>query len=1388
MPIIYGSSAFRNTGTGPTGATGPTGPTGGTGSTGSLGPIGNVGPTGESFSAIIPNSDNTSIIFVTETEHGITYGRTIDAIYNSGSTAILGNTGTSTQLANFTNIGTGVSLGATFDLNSISLRKINVKGNYLSISGVGDGGGIEINYDIIGSGYTDLASGLTGQLVEFNTSSNLAGIAGTTADLSNSIGSKVKKLTVESYREPVRHIHSVDDNVTLDTFGTDGLGARVSIDVNDRDYSQKNPKGAKTFIINVPTLIPQEDRQQYHPVEILLSGVDVFDGMETFFVIVDGGEPNQTSPRFTTSQASEFEIIHPSNSQPCWSGGRDVYTVLRVGTKFYINLVSRNDSSELVSYDEAHACASPFTPVDTSYARSFYGGLSGSTGACCLGNGESIITTLEQCPGFFISQETGEFYGFTGPRLALLCGATGSGISANGPCCILNQETNDTDCFSYFTPNECLTFGRSEGIVSTFTNFKDFLPNCDLNIVDTPCDCVDCLSSVKLIGACCDGLGGCSEITKYECDRSGGFFQGTGIRCETDTCSGGTGACCTGYSCEDGVTGEHCIEIGSKYAGKGSKCHTTTCRINFDPDQSYDFYRDRTVAPLLQPGQLYGGGVVVGIFNPYGSLCYGNTGHGEVRSDQETKNIVEVYPAGNTFGSARIPESIIKEEPRSGYYRSQYDFHGYGFNDKKGRRYFNGLSYPNDDLGEVREDAWYVILSLEDAKDRNGDKNVYWGLTGSNYGPITNIGRELQQQIQNPGSQKYLDIDVREGYDGINTTNPPILEGGQYGGYFRSAFATKEGHWRKTFDPSYGATAGIPFTPTSLRRDSITDWKLARGGGSTSLEKLYSKVAAGGQYQVRDELGPDYNGLWHRNWGLHNSVRMAHALVDSKYKCNGTASSNCNGIYDYIAPDGSRTYLCEDLNISCGCEYVSINSIPLRVPGCPNSPNYFFPAGSIQNIRSALPPVPTPDDYVFADGLTTLSRYNKSMYLGRYWFGEVTNTGTGGIPYDKTAIGAIRNTNDDRAFTENQPCPKRYCGDSTTNYIYPNPPFMSPWYIPSPDELSWIARQLIDNDLGNSLMLAGAEPMVGEYWTSSGAFDFSEKTTIGVTGDTINTDAFTAQKNHLQTGEGLLYSAKGITATALYTGLTLEIFNNRPGQTADNPTIRGHMTKAWTQSFPNNPTILEPFQLEFFFRTHKRNKTDYTAKVRAIRLIRVDGRYPKAGYHCHLGNCNFNKPGPYIDNNARLWYMPYLNIPGNEANINEHHFMFSYTSGSERAANIFNDGFIHRGLFADEGGDPQLGTYFNSSSYGSCTLRDGSCFVTSKYNCVNYLNATYGGDGSSCPRSYERHFARPTEPSETSETSVIMQQRTTQTNINTSASTTSTSSMQSRSTGYSTGY
>ena len=126
MPIIYGSSAFRNTGTGPTGATGPTGPTGGTGSTGSLGPIGNVGPTGESFSAIIPNSDNTSIIFVTETEHGITYGRTIDAIYNSGSTAILGNTGTSTQLANFTNIGTGVSLGATFDLNSISLRKINV--------------------------------------------------------------------------------------------------------------------------------------------------------------------------------------------------------------------------------------------------------------------------------------------------------------------------------------------------------------------------------------------------------------------------------------------------------------------------------------------------------------------------------------------------------------------------------------------------------------------------------------------------------------------------------------------------------------------------------------------------------------------------------------------------------------------------------------------------------------------------------------------------------------------------------------------------------------------------------------------------------------------------------------------------------------------------------------------------------------------------------------------------------------------------------------------------------------------------------------------------------------------------------------------------------------
>ncbi len=49
--------------------------------------------------------------------------------------------------------------------------------------------------------------------------------------------------------------------------------------------------------------------------------------------------------------------------------------------------------------------------------------------------------------------------------------------------------------------------------------------------------------------------------------------------------------------------------------------------------------------------------------------------------------------------------------------------------------------------------------------------------------------------------------------------------------------------------------------------------------------------------------------------------------------------------------------------------------------------------------------------------------------------------------------------------------------------------------------------------------------------------------------------------------------------------------------------------------------------------------------------------------------------------------------------------------------------------------------------YGSCTLPNGSCSLRERYECVNYYNGIFGGEGSRCPDDPQKSLYRPTEPS-----------------------------------------
>ena len=126
-----------------------------------------------------------------------------------------------------------------------------------------------------------------------------------------------------------------------------------------------------------------------------------------------------------------------------------------------------------------------------------------------------------------------------------------------------------------------------------------------------------------------------------------------------------------------------------------------------------------------------------------------------------------------------------------------------------------------------------------------------------------------------------------------------------------------------------------------------------------------------------------------------------------------------------------------------------------------------------------------------------------------------------------------------------------------------NIPEVSSWYIPSHDELAFIAENCVNNNkydfnLNSHLLANGGSPYNGWHWTSTGAFDETKGFTGGV-------------------GEGVMVSSGS-------------------GATADPGTL------AWAMKFDVSGHRIN-------FRVGKKNRTYNTYQVRPIRIIRCDGKY-----------------------------------------------------------------------------------------------------------------------------------------------------------------------------------
>jgi hypothetical protein len=383
----------------------------------------------------------------------------------------------------------------------------------------------------------------------------------------------------------------------------------------------------------------------------------------------------------------------------------------------------------------------PAGQVDFYGTENLYFGQTGSTGACCRGNGECIHTIADLCTGFF--HGAGTTCGITSGNTGSIC------FDTNGACCVYNEKTGKTECYEDFSSNECVSIGQVTNVYTTFGG------------ATSACDDIDCNNASKDLGACCDGRGLCFQETETDCKSVGNFFLGVGTVCMkkdgTRVCSGGTGSCCrSNGTCEDGVTGESCISAGDIYAGDSSSCLDITCRDNeingCDPN----------VGGLdLYPGAEYAGGVVVGLYRPLGSNLYGTPSFGKDKT--ATWDELMIGATGSLLNNRGITCDI---------YRSKYDYHGYGFTSAKGCSEYNSLNQVKQDF--TRPDAYYIVVSMSpiaitgdreviDATDYPGaTQEFYWGNRGSSWGPLHNRTTNQYEDL----SDKYKDtvFKLSEGY------------------------------------------------------------------------------------------------------------------------------------------------------------------------------------------------------------------------------------------------------------------------------------------------------------------------------------------------------------------------------------------------------------------------------------------------------------------------------------------------------------------------------------------------------------------------------------------------------------------------------------------------
>jgi hypothetical protein len=929
--MIYGSSPYTQRKIiGITGPTGTTGPTGSDGNTGNPGATGNTGNTGGSIIGITLSNNTLITTFSDDTSF-------------VGSN-IKGETGNYYIFVGAASVGGGqlsIVSGVCYDIfpNGNILPSVKIRG--LTTASAREGSAVVsinadigsnvvgITYNLNNIKYLGISGGTNHQLVVYKSGTEFYGLTGTNYDTVN----ETVDLQVMNYGERVHFVEPVKKTIYDPGTGAATAGRYFYWPI---DWEKGN-----IFVLNSYTgdviggervdgqilLVrnpPSSDIAKGITV-IIPSGITSSNSVYTQYAVTD----NLTEG--VTFDTGNYSISWPLTYPPCLTTGTDVINMISLDNIWYANFGVYNDGISQVDWNADYSnCLESINLDDYQYVPPDNGGGSEGgggnqpictdpnvTGLCCIAcnSGDSFVTTCSNCIPY-IQQGIAQFFPGFGDGYA---GCTAENAS-RGVCCYRDVNGNivkDTDPAGVRLC-DCTRLASDYAGPAWFrwNQFSDCIPNLEA---------INCQSSFDGYGACCDGFGSCSNELQASCESSGRYWQGLGKECTysngfdtVSPCTGGTGGCCDGGICTDNTGAQACLTSGGKFHGCGISCSVYECSVAYrgccasavDPFVVEQHWQGAsplpdnwayetngvvagtgTITHQLKVGDEFAGGIVAGIFKPKGTKCFGNTAFGGYPPEN-------IPPTNDDSAQSIALFNSLNNgaEKACDYYFSQYDPSGYGFTLNNGH---NG-----------EEDAWLLIVSKfpviieqrycnNQTNPANGIHTAYIAPTLFNVTPsiptTTNYENGTTTQINDSGNN----------YRVIYSKNFRLTHGGTaFSSISLDDFASTTTALSETTRPNY-SLCDTNHPGSNVVHDGVygttpgaTYWANISAFNDCSDTPYTCNECADYPF-VRSRRGwgstkAGMNGNFSRNWGLFNTIRIINSDISELYlySANGLFPSN----------------------------------------------------------------------------------------------------------------------------------------------------------------------------------------------------------------------------------------------------------------------------------------------------------------------------------------------------------------------------------------------------------------------------------------------------------------------------------------------------------------